>query len=218
MFGAIISAAASHLNKAFDWWSAGERADDAWDRTDDAYAKRYQTTMADMRAAGLNPILAAGSGGFNVGQGPIAPMAMPVPSSDATSAYSNLMQGIEAKQRAKTEKVKQLKLMAETHTEIARKYEVRANTGKVSEEERRVWHEIEKLHSETMLNLKTGFRTDAEKRLMEKKINQLAVELTRLKNVNSIYENPASMALSIIRELANSIGLNIGIIGSMRGK
>lgn len=35
----------------------------------DAYGRRYQMTTADMRAAGLNPILAASSG-FGVGQSP----------------------------------------------------------------------------------------------------------------------------------------------------
>lgn len=40
----------------------------------DAFKSRYQMTVEDMAAAGLNPILAA-SGGFNVGSGVGAPMA-----------------------------------------------------------------------------------------------------------------------------------------------
>lgn len=206
------------LDLGFDWLGneliSKPNADKAWDRTKDAYARRYQVTMADMKAAGLNPILAAGSGGFNVGQSPIAPVPQYY-DTDASSAYASLMQGEKAKEEAKTERVEQLKKMAETHTEIARKYKVRAETGKASEEERRIWFEIEKIHSETIKNMRLGFQSEAEKKKIEAQTKQLMVELTRLKNVNTIYENPASMALSIIRELANSLGLNVGIIGKV---
>lgn len=41
----------------------------AYARSKEAYAERYQVTARDMKAAGLNPILAA-SGGFSVGNAP----------------------------------------------------------------------------------------------------------------------------------------------------
>lgn len=59
-------------------YSANRANQQSWDNVKsahalsmDAYKKRYQHTMEDMRRAGLNPILAA-SGGFNVGSGPTA--------------------------------------------------------------------------------------------------------------------------------------------------
>jgi hypothetical protein len=210
---AIIGAASALGTTAMGKFFADEAADDAWDRNMDAYGRRYQMTMADMKAAGLNPILAAGSGGFNVGQSPIAPQAHLPNIESATSAYKAFTEGQKTEEQTKTEKVEQLKKMAETKSEIAKRYKIRAETGKVSEEERRIWFEIEKRHSDTILNMKTGFKNDAEKRKMQAQVKQLNVELQRLKNVDRIYQNPASMALSIIREIANSLGLNVGIVG-----
>ena len=53
---------------------------EAFERSQGAYGTRYQTTMQDMRKAGLNPILAA-SGGFGVGNAPqmAAPQAFQAP-------------------------------------------------------------------------------------------------------------------------------------------
>lgn len=62
--------------------AAQAMADISWKRQIDLYKKRYQITVRDMKAAGLNPILAAG-GGFNVGSG----LTAPVPSAGQASAY-----------------------------------------------------------------------------------------------------------------------------------
>lgn len=204
-----LSLGSKYLEKKF---ISDPQAEDAWDRTYGAYKSRYQDTMADMKAAGLNPILAAASGGFNVGSGPQAQLAhLPQGQDVAANAKSFAEAGL-AEEKATTEKVEQMKKLAEVKSELARKFKIRAETGKASEEERRVWFEIERLHSETILAMKKGFQSEAEKELIRAKIKQLNVELTRLKNVNTIYANPASMALSLIRELANSLGLNIGVV------
>ncbi len=42
----------------------------AYSRQKEMFKNRYNWTMADMKASGLNPILAASSGGFNVSGGP----------------------------------------------------------------------------------------------------------------------------------------------------
>ena len=48
----------SSARDAREW--QGEQAGIAFERNMEAYRQRYQNTTADMRAAGLNPILAAG--------------------------------------------------------------------------------------------------------------------------------------------------------------
>lgn len=60
--------------------SSARQAERAFERSQGAYSTRYQTTMQDMRKAGLNPILAS-SGGFSVGNSPqmAAPQAFQAP-------------------------------------------------------------------------------------------------------------------------------------------
>lgn len=72
---------------------AADAAKTAWKRDMYSYQRRYQWTTADMKKAGLNPILAA-SGGFSVGSGVNAPMAqvsggqtIQVPSYGAETAH-----------------------------------------------------------------------------------------------------------------------------------
>ena len=70
---------------AVSWQRSQQAAETAWNRSElsavnaynrsiDAYKKRYQWTVRDMRKAGLNPILAA-SGGFQIGSNIQAPAA-----------------------------------------------------------------------------------------------------------------------------------------------
>lgn len=74
----------------------------------DAYKKRYQWTMEDMRRAGLNPILAAASGGFNVSGVPTmgSPGAF-----QAHSPYGTTAAGALDIEKAKTEEKTQMEKM-----------------------------------------------------------------------------------------------------------
>lgn len=80
-------------NSAYAWDQSREAAELSWNRTRDAYKTRYQDTMADMKSAGLNPILAA-SGGFNIGnpgQAPSPTGFMPhQPTHQASSSAKNV--------------------------------------------------------------------------------------------------------------------------------
>lgn len=194
---------------------------EAYRRQKDFYKHRYQWMMDDMSSAGLNPILAAGASGFSTSGTPSVQMSQlgtAAPTESLSSAYAHMKEAQLTEEKSKTEKVEQLKKMAEVKTEIQRKYEVRAKAGLASEQERSIWFQIRKLHAETIRHMKEGFKTDAEKELARKQIQQLMVQLQRLKNVNTIYSNPASMALSIIREIANSLGLNVGVVAPLKGK
>lgn len=82
---------------------SSEQADDAYDQSRsasaeayardlDLYKKRYQYTTADMKKAGINPILAA-SGGFNIGSSPTfqpAQAFLPSNNLDVTSSALNV--------------------------------------------------------------------------------------------------------------------------------
>lgn len=80
--GPAIQAGSDVANSALGAIFAKKAAKKAHQRSVDAYKHRYQWTMADMRSAGLNPILAAGQG---AGSAPSAPIAT---RSGGTSDYA----------------------------------------------------------------------------------------------------------------------------------
>lgn len=67
-FGAIFGQIAGHLaNKATDFLFSNSQANKAWSRQKEAAQSAHQWEVADLRAAGLNPILSAtGGNGANL--------------------------------------------------------------------------------------------------------------------------------------------------------
>ena len=63
--GALIAAGGSLLTGFLNNSAASDRQSDAQAFSADQYAKRYQTTVKDMQAAGLNPMLAYSQGAGN---------------------------------------------------------------------------------------------------------------------------------------------------------
>ena len=137
----------SSARAAREW--QGEQAGIAFERSMEAYRQRYQNTTADMRAAGLNPILAA-SGGFSVGNSPAAPMVgmPPAPMGNVFSGLSS-----SAKDFAETSKVdpeidlieEQKRLLEYQQEKIAKEIE------KMDQEIIRSVEEIGKIRSEKSL-------------------------------------------------------------------
>lgn len=120
---------------------------------EDMYRHRYRWTMDDMKAAGLNPIMAASSG-FNVGSGPEVglpsyAMAPPWPVADIASTAKDVVEveNIEAdteKKRKESElAVKQAQRAGAQAQESLKNVEkMEVEKGKISAEERRTVEEI----------------------------------------------------------------------------
>jgi hypothetical protein len=84
MLGPLIAAGGELLSGFLGNRAADARQEDAQNFSADQFAKRYQTTTADMKAAGLNPMLAYSQGGGNA------------PTSSAASAQGFGSPGIAA--------------------------------------------------------------------------------------------------------------------------
>lgn len=183
----------------------------AYRRQKDFYKQRYQWMMKDMRKAGLNPILAAGSAGFSTGGTPSVSMST-LPSTDYASSAKNMSEIGKIEEETATERVRQLKTMAEVRTEIARKYKLRAEKGLVTEQERKIWFEIEKWQSEIYKNYRSGVRESKDAERLANQTKALAYQLNQLKNISDVYAAPASKALTIIKEIMRSLGINVGVL------
>lgn len=138
---------AAHANRL-----AQENSAIAWNNSLDLYAKRYRYTMADMKAAGLNPILAAASGGFNVSGQPSYQRAeafMPhSPYGGGSASALNFAQAGKATEE--TQKVKQetQKTIVEAYHEVKKINQTMARTKLLTTEERKAMQNIFNLEQE----------------------------------------------------------------------
>lgn len=104
IYSAGIAAAASLGGGFLAASSAKKLQDDAqrWNRK--MYAKRYQMTVKDMLAAGLNPILAAPGAGGGAGSVPGSPMADGIDPNIGSRAVSSAMDVYLGRTRALAER------------------------------------------------------------------------------------------------------------------
>lgn len=192
-----------------------------WERTYGAYKRRYQDTSADMKAAGLNPILAA-SGGFNVGSGPQAALpqvhqaSVPPPSSTALSvartgeAKSNIQKNL-----------RQSKLLnQQAKTEITKRANMRAQAGLMNQQEKESVQKVsnligewEKIREESILiankrNLTVQEILNARQKYKQLKAitDRMRTELAKVKDISKVYENPGGQVLAYISEILGALG------------
>lgn len=117
--GDVLSAGASLAGDAVSAYGASQQNKAAAREADTnrSFQERlsnssYQRAMADMKAAGLNPILAYKQGGASVPSGSVAPVANTLADVDPAQAVSSAMQLRQAKEdifqtRAQTRKIEQ---------------------------------------------------------------------------------------------------------------
>lgn len=146
------AAASANLNSAI-------QAKLAFERSQEAYGKRYQMTMADMRAAGLNPIMAA-SGGFNVGNAPQASVPsmfmqsyIPNYASSAKDVGDVIKSGMQAMESASESEVnvaslpkiqaEVAKLNQDVSESFERVFKMRAEQGLITAQEKETYVSIQ---------------------------------------------------------------------------
>lgn len=133
----IGSSALGYLGSSLLGSEAGDRSEDAaanaYYLSRIAYQHRYQDTVADMKAAGLNPILAAG-GGFQVGQGVTAPMAQSFTGNMTSPSISSSAKDFQEIEQSKAEiQKKEAEINEITQTIVNKKQEVIESIARTSE-------------------------------------------------------------------------------------
>jgi len=221
-WGAVIGAGAGLLSGILQSKDADRKAKDAWEREKSAsamqfersygaYKTRYQDTMADMRQAGLNPILAA-SGGFNVGQSvqaqkASAPMAQ-APSYEFASGAKDITQSGLNIAETKKKLVEIKKVRAETLKTIAQTYVERAKKGLIKAQERELIKRVVKMEQEiwqiiqdTNKKFVEGLKVEDEIKLIQKKTAALKMQMARLSKMENVYTGPFGSLISYINQL-----------------
>lgn len=192
---------------AEDYFIGDANSAEAYKRQKDFYKHRYQWMMKDMEDAGLNPILAAGSAGFSTSGTPsVAQSQMPI--SDYSGSAKNFAEMSVAQEQATTEQTKQLKNIAETYTEIQRKYKVRAEAGLATAQEKvafaqwqEAWVRINKMREEVGL-------IQRNKKVVEVELNKLKLALKELSAQSKVYGTSYGKAMKYIKALTEALGLS----------
>jgi len=132
LFGNVLNQ--SNAQDAFENSQNASRESAAWNA--EQYAKRYQTTAKDMRAAGINPIMAA-SGGFSTGNAPTMASAQSfqaAPVQDASASARNYAEMNRTLSEEKKTIVETEKAVEETKRVVAETANVMQDTLKKREE------------------------------------------------------------------------------------
>jgi hypothetical protein len=197
---------------------SSELSQEAFDRSMAAYKQRYQNTAVDMKAAGLNPILAA-SGGFNVSGQPQAQMAQSfLPTTAAMETGSATARNIAEAEKTTIERHKVLKEIAllgeQANLAIQQAYESNAREGVANQQEKNLQAEFVKIKTET-LRIATEISKVGEetknitvgRQLIRQNIREMKAIADKLEMTNKNYTGPAGEILGFINALTDALNL-----------
>ena len=167
-----------------------------------AYGSRYQSTAADMRKAGLNPILAM-TGGFNVGSAP----QVRVPSFTNPGAMQPSASSALQMEQTNTEENKQELLKNQAKESFDRAANIRRQTKKMTKEEAKLVQEINNISQDTKNKmLEYGMYTvkqqhmDEQRRYFANQSKEILQRLHRLRNISELYGNAYGNWLIYMKE------------------
>ncbi len=184
----------------------------AFERSQEAYRSRYQDTMADMKKAGLNPILAASSGGFNVGTAP----QMSAPKGYQAPAIANLSTSAREIATAKTETEKTKKTVEETATERKRQGLIGAQEDNALAEYLNIKQTFNKITAEAKKILADRDLKQAEKTKVMQSALHLKATLVKLSKIAKVYKGPSGTLLTYIQEILKSLNLGVAIVPGLK--
>lgn len=196
-----FSAGMGLLDTVINNWQANERQSDAQNFSAEQFAKRYQVTTADMKAAGLNPMLAASLGGGNA---PTSSAASAAGSNIAGSYNQGKIASAQSEllwaqaDKAKTEAaVARATLMERTQAELNQIY---ADTGVKLETQGQIsmlidkgYQEIENLKTEQLRTNAVIKNLDQQNKLLEQQGYSEVVRQAMMRASASLYTRQATM-------------------------
>lgn len=164
----------------------------AFERSYDAYRRRYQDTTADMIKAGINPIMAA-SGGFSVGQSPnmTPPQVFPIqpPNIDVGSTAKNIADAIKTSgvdtELTETEIRKKRQDIKESWERV---YNLRVTRGLVRQQEKTEFERTKTLENQFALLREQIDKTQREIKLLNRQTDKTREEYELLKNKRKLIQ------------------------------
>jgi hypothetical protein len=199
----------------------------AFNRSLEAYKNRYANTMLDMKRAGLNPILAAGSGGFNVGNSPQMSALPAFKPGGAQASAQRVVAPMESVSRGPgygpsgfQAHNPALKTASEAMKNMAQIFKIRKEKDLVSAQEKETYENVQLLIAKTVKTFKEAYLavykselTEAQKDNIIKLTKALEVKLKKLKYFGDVYDTPTGQGLAWIEMFLKAIGIHFS--GSM---
>ena len=227
--GAVVDVAGSFLGNeligkpnAKDAYKQSRKASaEAFERSYGVYKTRYQDTMADMAAAGLNPILAAGSGGFTASGQPQMQAAQGYQAHNPQMNFANSarnLSDVQLKTAQKEETKKKIQLLrAKTLTELENIAKVKAEARNQYAQSRLAWNKFwveyqkqSEVKSRKEVNI-------AQKQLLLQRAKILKAQLINFQKAAKVYNTPyIGQFLKWIETLIKTIiPISINLKGTM---
>lgn len=200
-------------------WAA-DAATTAFERSKEYYQNRYQWAIKDMKASGLNPILAA-TGGYATGSAPVISQAQTFKAQPGMPNMGSATASAKDLQETATEIERRELISNQAATELQKAAKVRAEKGLITQQEREMVERVWKTTAEFKLTMKNAYKAIAERELTEAQIKNIKVqterlllEMSELARTSEVYKSSFGKYLKWINEVRQSFGINISGVGA----